>query len=411
MKRLYTYPIPFCMLLLASCALTIPSCKENDGLQESQLIYFSITEPYTRIGGIACNVDNIGMTVTNVDPIPADIDLSAVAPFFVLNHEGSVTVRGKEQQSGVTKQDLTAPVIYEVSSPRGTLKYTVTLTKSENIHTQAGIVLSKLTDLTGEIVAEREQWLDPGVRFSEVDFKTADDGRGLRLDLFEVDLTKSDLTLYPLTADNISQAPADGAIWPVQTIPEQAAAAEASGIKVIGAVNGDFYDIHATNAPEGPICRNGYVMKDSFLSESSDRYFGIRDDGRASVGGFSEFVSLTGRLPFAIGGRQYLLQGNAPAEEIKADQPRSHRVGIGTNLQDHKMVYIACVEGLNGSTSSIRLLEMAYILKAFGAAEALNLDGGGSATFVIKEDGAFKAVNRPGGTLRPVVNGVAIIKR
>ena len=388
MKRLYTYPIPFCMLLLASCALAIPSCKEDDGLQESQLIYFSITEPYTRIGGIACNVDNIGMTVTNVDPIPADIDLSAVAPFFVLNHEGTVTVRGKEQQSGVTKQDLSSPVVYEVSSPRGTLKYTVTLTKSENIHTQAGIVLSKLTDLTGEIVAEREQWLDPGVRFSEVDFKAADDGRGLRLDLFEVDLTRSDLTLYPLTADNISQAPSEGAIWPVQTIPEQAAAAEAAAI-----------------------CRNGYVMKDSFLSESSDRYFGIRDDGRASVGGFSEFVSLTGRLPFAIGGRQYLLQGNAPAEEIKADQPRSHRVGIGTNLQDHKMVYIACVEGLNGSTSSIRLLEMAYILKAFGAAEALNLDGGGSATFVIKEDGAFKAVNRPGGTLRPVVNGVAIIKR
>ena len=410
MKRIMTHPLALCLLLAASFAA--PSCNDDgSSLQESQLIYFSITEPYTRIGGIACNVDNIGMTVTNIDPIPADIDLSAVAPYFVLNHEGTVSVNGKAQQSGVTKQNLTAPVVYEVSSPRGTLKYTVNLTKSGNIHTQAGVVLSKLTDLTGEIVAERELWLDPGVRFSEVEFKAADDGRGLRLDLFEIDMTRSDLALYPLTAGHITEAPAEGTQWPVQTIPEQAAAAEAAGIKVLGAVNGDFYDINATNAPEGPICRNGFVMKDSFLSESSNRYFGIRDDGRASVGGFTDFLSLTGHLPFAVGGRQYLLQGDAPAEEIKADQPRSHRVGIGTNLQDHKMVYIACVEGIDGSTSSIRLLEMAYVLKAFGAAEALNLDGGGSATFVIKEDGAFKAVNRPGGTLRPVVNGVAVIKR
>ena len=105
-----THPLALCLLLAASFAA--PSCNDDgSSLQESQLIYFSITEPYTRIGGIACNVDNIGMTVTNIDPIPADIDLSAVAPYFVLNHEGTVSVNGKAQQSGMTKQSLTAPVV------------------------------------------------------------------------------------------------------------------------------------------------------------------------------------------------------------------------------------------------------------------------------------------------------------
>lgn len=411
MKMKLTYSLPM-LLLVALTGLGLCSCEEEGGLQESQLIFFSITEPYARIGGVTCTVDNINMRVTNVDPIPADIDLTAVKPYFVLNHPGQgVFVKGVEQKSGESVQNLSVPVVYEVKSERGTLKYTVSLTKSETLHTQAAVVMSKLTDLVGGIVAEREQWLNPGLRFSEVDFNAADDGRGLRLDLFEIDLTRDDLALYPLTADNISEAPAEGAVWPVQTITEQAAAAEAAGVKVLGAVNGDFYDIYNTNAPEGPICRGGKLMKDTFFSETGSRYFGVRDDGRASVGGVGDFNSLMEHFTFAIGGRQYLLQANAPAEEIKADQPRSHRVGIGTNLLDHKTVYIACIEGKEGSASSVRLLEIAYVLKAFGAAEALNLDGGGSATFVIKEGGVFKAVNRPDGPLRKVVNGVAIIKK
>ncbi len=400
------------LLVILSCAaFGFSACEEENGLQESQLIYFSITEPYTRIGGIACSINNATLEITNDEPIPADIDLSAVTPWFVTSHEGKgVFVKGVQQQSGVTRQNLTVPVVYEVVSDRGTLKYTVNLTQSPNVRTQAGVKLMALTDLVGGITAEREQWIDPGLRFSEVEFTAADDGRGLRMDLFEVDLSRSDLALYPLTPDNIDAAPAGGG-WPVQPIPQQAAAAESAGIRVLGAVNGDFYDINASNEAEGPMCRDGKWIKETFLTETSNRYFGVRSDGRTSIGGYSTFISLQDKLTFAIGARQYLLQDDAPAEEIKGDQPRSHRVGIGTNAWDHQTVYIACIEGLSGSSAAVRMVELANVLKAFGASEAVNLDGGGSATFVIKEDGAFQAVNRPGGTLRPVVNGVAVIKR
>ena len=394
-----------------ACLGLLPSCVQEEGLEESQLIYFSITEPYTRIGGVACTVDNVNLTVTNVDPIPADIDLTSVKPYFVLNHPGQgVFVKGVEQKSGESRQDLSGPVVYEVKSARGTLKYTVTLTQSETLHTQAGIILTTYTDLAGTVTAEREEWLDPGVRFSEVDFTGADDGRPLRLDVLEVDLSRDDITLYPLTPDHITEVPAEGATWPVQTIPEQAAAAEAAGVKVLGAVNADFYDIGATNAPEGPICRNGKMLKETFLG-GDDHYFGIRDDKRASIGGESAFSQLYDKFTFAVGGRQVLLKASAPTEGIKNDQPRSHRVGIGTNALDHQTVIIACIEGVNGSSASVRMVEMAYVLKAFGADEALNLDGGGSATFVVKEDGVWTAVNRPGGALRQVVNGVAVIKK
>ena len=72
-----TYSLPM-LLLVALTGFGLCSCEEEGGLQESQLIYFSITEPYARIGGVTCTVDNINMRVTNVDPIPADIDLTAV---------------------------------------------------------------------------------------------------------------------------------------------------------------------------------------------------------------------------------------------------------------------------------------------------------------------------------------------
>jgi len=403
--------ILYATFILFSCSLLLAGCSQDDGLQESQFIYFSITEPYTRIGGIACTVDNSTLTITNNDPIPAGIDLTNVTPYFVLNHEAKgVFVKGVEQKSGVTRQNLTTPVVYEVVSERGTLKYTVDLTQSETIQTQAGVKMSYL-DMVGEITSERESWIDPALRFSEVDFTAADDGRPLRLDLFEIDLSHSDIALYPLTPGHYTEAPASGSVWPVQTIPDQAAAAEAAGVKILGAVNGDFYDINSTNIPEGPMCRDGKWIKEDFLSETDTHYFGVRKDGRTSIGGIMEFQKLQEQMSFAIGARQVLLTGNAPADAIKNDRPNAHRVGIGTNALDHMTVIIACIEGLDGSASAVRMVEIAQVLKAFGAAEALNLDGGGSATFVIKEDGSFKAVNRPDGPLRKVANGIAIIKK
>lgn len=390
--------------LAAAVTMLFPSCEKDSGLVESQLIYFGITEPYTRIGGIAFTVDNTTMTITNDEPVPANIDLSSVKPYFITNHESKgVFVKGVEQLSGVSKQDLSAPVKYEVVSERETLVYDVIVTKSEDIKTQAGVKLSGLSDLVAGIGEETEMWIADGLRFSETEFTTTD-GRSLKMDLFEADLSRDDLYLYPLTAGNFNDPLPETEEWPVQTITEMAGAA---GIEVLGAISGDFFEASGVIIPEGPVCRNGKWLKESFHSEKANRYFGIRKDGRASLGGISAMLSLMDNMTFAIGGKEYLLTEDAPADEIKSRSDLDSRTGIGTNRLDHKMVYIVTITGDEGVT----LAETAQIMKAFGTSEAINLAGGDNTSFVIREGSSLKAKNRPEEQMKKVPDGVAIVKR
>lgn len=387
--------------------MLFPSCEKDSGLVESQLIYFGITEPYTRIGGIPFTVDNTTMTITNDEPIPANIDLTNVKPFFITNHKNNgVFVKGAEQISGVTKQDLSSPVKYEVVSERGTLVYNVTVTKAEEVKTQAGVKMAGMSDFVAGIGEETEEWIDKGLRFSGVDFTTTD-GRSLKMDLFEVDMSQSDIALYPLTAGNFDNVLPDSEEWPVQTLTEMVNETKNAGIEVLGAISGDFFDAAGKAIPEGPVCRNGKWLKESFMSEKENRYFGMRNDGRTSIGDFGAMVTLLDKLTFAIGGREYLLTEDAPSTEIKNRSDLDSRIGIGTNRLDHMTVYIVSFTGDKGVTLS----ETAQVLKVFGASEALNLAGGDNASFVIKEGSSYKAVNRPEEQLKKIVNGVAIVKK
>ena len=56
--------------------------------------------------------------------------------------------------------------------------------------------------------------------------------------------------------------------------------------------------------------------------------------------------------------------------------------------------------------------EMTTWLKAMGATNAVNLDGGGSTILVTKKSGAFRRIDLPKNTYRrPVPNAVALIAR
>ena len=76
---------------------------------------------------------------------------------------------------------------------------------------------------------------------------------------------------------------------------------------------------------------------------------------------------------------------------------------------DLKTVYLATITDAGGGSTGVTLYEAAGCLLRFGVGHALNLDGGGSSTFVVRRDDGFAALNRPGGTLRNVGNGLAII--
>ena len=92
------------------------------------------------------------------------------------------------------------------------------------------------------------------------------------------------------------------------------------------------------------------------------------------------------------------------------------RTAIGVS-QDGKEVYLMVVDGRNFYYSNgADLLDLMNLMSACGASDALNLDGGGSSTFIARDgaEGELKLLNWPtdqGGVMRKVATGLAIVEQ
>lgn len=397
---------PSSLLMLFGLSI-LASCKE-EASKESHFIYFSPTEPYTRIGGVGCSIDNLTGEITNTEKLPAGTDITAMKVWFVTNYDNEgVFVNGKKQQSGVTVNDFTSPVEYEVRTKDETRKYTVSFTLSETCDSQAGIKLEAYTAFVESIDSDKSWWLSPAVRVSEVNF-TSVPGRKLKLCLFEVDLTDPSILVRPVL-------PNDGDEWGMQNMVDQAKAVENSGNHVLGAINGDYFDWDGgagTGEPDGIVCRDGEYLKDTFDDPGTGGFFGIRKDGRAAIGDYNEFLQIKDKLYSGIGGQQKIVISNGAVATLSGDSSLANRTAIGMNSADLKTLYMVVVEGLDaGDPKGIKLLELADCMVKLGVGHAVNLDGGGSSTFVVRENDDFKAFNRPAGPLRKVGDGLVIISK
>jgi hypothetical protein len=387
--------IIFCLLIFISC--------DDESERESHFIYFSITEPYTRIGGVECNIDNISGKITNIEPLPAGTNLKELKVWFVTNHsDEGVFVSGIKQESGVTVNDFSSPVEYEIRTKSESRKYVVSFTVSNTCNTQVGVKLEGYSDFVYAVNKDNSRWLSSSVRVSEVDF-TSTSERKLKLCLFEVDLTDPSIYLF-------TTLPGNGDIWGIQNMADQVKAIENSGKHVLGAVNGDYFD-NETGEPEGIVCRDGIYLKETFNNSETGSFFGIRNDGRASIGNYDQFLIIKEKFLNVIGGRQMLVSGDGPVAELTNDASLANRTAIGMSSLDLKTLYIVVVEALDAdSPKGISLSELARCMITLGAGHAVNLDGGESSTFVVRgESNEFIALNRPDGPLRNVGNGLAII--
>ncbi len=272
----------------------------------------------------------------------------------------------------------------------------------------AGIKLEGYTDFVASIDSDRSWWLSSGVKVSEVNFTTVP-GRELKLCMFEVDIT--DPSVHVRT---VVPVPEDGDDWGQQTMVEQAMAVEASGEYVLGAINADYFELvdgngdGKTGEPESVVLQDGVYLKETFDKPAEGGFFAIRTDGMVAIGGYEEYLSIKNKLYNAVGGRHRLVLNGGVDINLGLDTSIARRVAIGTNQLDHKTLYMVAVEGDEGLT----LTELAECMKRLGADHALNLDGGGSTTFVVRdENNEFQAINRPGGTLRKVGNGLVILRK
>ncbi|GAA0493897.1 hypothetical protein GCM10010361_68970 [Streptomyces olivaceiscleroticus] len=142
---------------------------------------------------------------------------------------------------------------------------------------------------------------------------------------------------------------------------------------------------------------------------------GARQLRKLSVG---ERVRVTDRLVgqrpgtprFAVGGFPIVRDGAPlPGLDTVASAVRT-AAGIGAG---GRVLYLLALDGTKGN-AGLTIGELAGLLQRVGARDAMNLDGGGSSTLVLRDPGSAAATvrNHPsGGAERPVPNGIGVFAR
>ena len=201
----------------------------------------------------------------------------------------------------------------------------------------------------------------------------------------EVDLNN------PYTSIVTSYKNYDATSWGLQTVRQQAAAAEKKlGVNVVAGTNGDYYNMQ-TGAPTGTFVMNNTL----YASNENWPYFAIRKDGKAEIGRRTTKAYAQANFKECIGGPVVLIE-NGQITPDAAVTDLMPRCAIG--IKADGSVVMLVVDGRQFPTSvGQSLRQVAETMLALGCVDALNLDGGGSATFVSQHEGsdALECRNSP----------------
>ena len=239
--------------------------------------------------------------------------------------------------------------------------------------------------------------LTEGITWTEVSGK---DKGGLPMRWFYFTVKHGKGTFRCGTA-NDGDAPNEG----IQTVEGQALAACAKGYNVVGATNADFFDMFADNHPSGPVIKDGKVITNG---DSERAFFGVDKLGEPLIGDFRHEPWLKGNMKETVAGLQRILKKGEigdvwPSERFCSD--RHPRTAVGITPEKDVIVFI--VDGrLPEHSNGMTLYDVAVKLKELGAEDAINLDGGGSSTFLVKKEEGFEIVNFPVDARTPGVVGI-----
>ncbi len=192
------------------------------------------------------------------------------------------------------------------------------------------------------------------------------------------------------------------------TTVEAAKAAKEQGYRVLAGVNADFFRINSDYSPQGPCIKNGQVLN----SNTSYPYFGVTKDNKYVIAEADTLKTEAGNLLEAVGGRHIILK-DGKVHQIAYDDDfgytRHPRTAVGYDADGR--LYLLVVDGRQPTVSNgASLTDLAIIMKSLGATDALNLDGGGSSTFILENGTGFKTMNSPSdGSLRKVYNSLLVV--
>ncbi|MCR5149743.1 MAG: phosphodiester glycosidase family protein [Clostridiales bacterium] len=186
----------------------------------------------------------------------------------------------------------------------------------------------------------------------------------------------------------------------IAKVPEMIDSAVKNGKNVLAAVNADFFDMFGDGSPSGLCVKNGIVIKNS---ESIRPFIGVKKDGTPVITTLSENPGLLGELEHAAAGLEMILKDGelyewGPLEPFSF--VRHPRTAAG--LTSDGTVLLLQIDGrIPEYSNGASLVDLALLLRRFGAVRAVNLDGGGSSVTYTKSGDGFALRSNPADLERP----------
>ncbi|MRX46836.1 hypothetical protein GJJ64_06535 [Pedobacter sp. HX-22-1] len=258
------------------------------------------------------------------------------------------------------------------------------------------------TNLVASITSESIVNNYPGVKEAYISYVNPAQNN-IALYILEIDLIDPKLSIEVGTPNDA--AIASGTQRVMNMIPYKNA--NSFEKQVIGAINGDYYEL-ATGIPSGPVIKDGIRIKETI--NSTHNFFAQLDNKTYAIGPKLEYDRLKLKIQEGLGGKYILVQNGVVVSGV-TDNTVSPRTSIG--LINNKRVIMLVVDGRQSHSIGYTLQELAQVMKALGVTDAINLDGGGSSTFIVRaSNGTYQRKNLPSdGSERAVSNALFLMRK
>ena len=193
-----------------------------------------------------------------------------------------------------------------------------------------------------------------------------------------------------------------------QSVVDHMKSAAANGVDVIAAVNGDFFNIASDYSPLGLTIKEGKSLR-----ANPDRPFcAFTYDGSLIIGLSGAIPENKEELRTSVGGSNVIIYDGIPYDVApKTDFGDTWHPRTLAGVRADGTIILAVIDGRQPSLSNgASLSACARFMMELGAEYAINLDGGGSSTMVIRRGVSYNVKNSPSdGAPRKVFNSLIVV--
>lgn len=255
------------------------------------------------------------------------------------------------------------------------------------------------TDLIGSFIRDTTIALHEGLNYTKINY-TNSQGLPMQVFIMEADLKQPDVNLQAMS-------PYNDYLYGFQQISEMCRDNQREGRPIYAAINGDFYNT-STGQWQSIFYANGYPIQANPVANDRSAFVVYKDKSLHIWYNTPDRQIDPEQVDHAVGGAHWLISYGQKL--TNGDASIEPRTAIG--YTENQVVYSVVVDGRQVSLSNgMGIHDIRDLLYSLDCYDAINLDGGGSSTMVLRDPNVprgFQFQNSPSdGQERAVANGLA----